>query len=343
VTDLAQAAATAQTQQQEQQGKRPSLPSLLNAGWVATQMQRQLGGTYEEAQAFVRSILTAVKSAPDLLRCNPESIYGGMFMAAQLGLAIGGGLKQAYLIPRKDRNDDQYGWTASFQIGYPGLIKLATNSGLVVGVDTIRVMEGDKFRKGANSERGKFFDLIDGDNADSPDPDKIKGVIGLVWIRGATKPQWRYLTREQIEARRPDHTKEQNGRNGTYVPNTPWKTDWGPMAEKTAVIEALKFAPKSERLQLAITADDAMVTTSKGSAEMNVKRGDEARESVPRPQIAAGGTADAPNETPDQENATSPVAGEDAGTIIIDTNVPPDDYDAPPEDFWEKSGPELGK
>jgi recombination protein RecT len=317
MSNLATAAASAVATLNERAGGRPSIPSLLNAGWLAQQIQRQLGGTEDDAQSFVRSVITAVKAAPDLARCNPESIYGGMFAAAQLGLPIGGGLKQAYLIPRKDRNDEVYGWSATFQVGYPGLIKLATNTGLVVGVDTIKVMQGDRFRKGANSERGKYFDLIDGDNSGSTDDNLIVGIIGMVWIRGATKPQWRYLTREQIEARRPDHTKEQTGKNGSYVPNTPWKTDWGPMAEKTAVIEALKFAPKSERLQLAISADDAIVTAKKESQDMVVSKPEiHSREIVEQRPVA---------ETPPPEDAHVP------------DDVPPEDDRSAPsaEDAWE--------
>jgi recombination protein RecT len=251
---LAQKAAANAVQRQEGEGKAPSIPSLLNARWLAEQLQRQMGGTPEEAQSFVRSVITATKAAPDLLRCDPETIYGGMFAAAQLGLPIGGGLKQAYLIPRKDRNSPT-GWSASFQVGYPGLIKLAANSGLVVGVDTIRVMKGDRFRQGATSERGKFFDLSFGDDHDSTDDNDIVGVIGMVYQLNRKEPRWVYMSRRQVERRRPDFTKEQTGQNGPYIPNTPWKTDWGAMAEKTVVIEALKFAPKSEKLQLAVTMD----------------------------------------------------------------------------------------
>jgi recombination protein RecT len=347
---LAQKAAANAVQRQEGEGKAPSIPSLLNARWLAEQLQRQMGGTPEEAQSFVRSVITATKAAPDLLRCDPETIYGGMFAAAQLGLPIGGGLKQAYLIPRKDRNSPT-GWSASFQVGYPGLIKLAANSGLVVGVDTIRVMKGDRFRQGATSERGKFFDLSFGDDHDSTDDNDIVGVIGMVYQLNRKEPRWVYMSRRQVERRRPDFTKEQTGQNGPYIPNTPWKTDWGAMAEKTVVIEALKFAPKSEKLQLAVTMDEATVTQAEGSTEMRVTRPDQpgtGTETIENGTQSAPAATNPPSTgTPTGGAAPSQPTPAPASTAPEPSPFPDEptdsDYDAPPDDFWSKSGPELGQ
>lgn len=282
----------------------------LNQGWVTEQIQRQLGPGVDGA-AFVRSVITAIGNAPDLARCTPDSVYGAMFLAAQLRLQIGGGLGQSYIIPRTDRNSPT-GWSASLQLGYPGLLKLAYNTAQITNVDTIVVREGDRFRKGANSERGKFFDLQFGEHADDPEA-KVLGIIALMWVRGGTKPVWRYMTREQIEARRPDYTKTDRHKG-------PWATDWTPMGEKTVLRELLKFAPKSAELALAMTADEAESVTRNNAGELAIKQA-----GIPGIETAQPRPAEQPQQAQPAQPAVEPTM----------PDVDPDaDYDAPPEDFW---------
>lgn len=255
------AAAVARRKQNEGgQAERQSLQSMISAPWVTEQIQKQLGPGYD-AGSYIRSVVNAVKAAPQLAECDPATVFGGMFTAAQLHLEIGGGIGQSWLIPRqswKDRDNAFGGWQASLQIGYKGLIKLAYNTGLVIAADTEIVRVGDRFQRGMNSERGKFFDLEYGaehENLEQP----LMGVIGTFWARGAHRPVWRYLTIDEIERRRPDHTKEQTNSRGTYIPNTPWKTDYVAMCEKTALINVLKFAPQSPHLSLAMNIDDQVL------------------------------------------------------------------------------------
>jgi len=281
MSDLADRAAEAvatRKQNETEKSAAPTLQQMITQPWVTEQVQKQLGPGFD-AGSYVRSVVNAIKSSPDLSRCDPATVFGGMFTAAQMHLEIGGGLGQSWLIPRKARNNS-YGWEASFQIGYQGLLKLAYNTGLVVAADTEIVRVGDKFKRGANSERGKFYDLDYGaehENLDQP----LMGVIGMFWARGANRPVWRYLTIEEIERRRPDHTKEQRNDRGSYIPNTPWKSDYVAMCEKTAMIHALKFAPKSPHLALALSADDqALATTAEAPNEVQMKRDGEKPEIV---------------------------------------------------------------
>jgi recombination protein RecT len=284
IADRAAAAVAARKQNEGEVQKAPTLQAQITAPWVTEQIQKQLGPGYD-AGSYVRSVVNAIKASPDLNRCDPATVFGGMFMAAQMHLEIGGGLGQSWLIPRKSRSNEQFGWEASFQIGYQGLLKLAYNTGLVVAADTEIVRVGDRFQRGANSERGKFYDLEYGaehENFDQP----LMGVIGMFWARGAGRPVWRYLTIDEIERRRPDHTKQQTVRSGarageTYIPNTPWKTDYVAMCEKTALIHVLKFAPKSPHLSLALSADDqALAVTAEAPNEMRLQRDGEKPEIV---------------------------------------------------------------
>lgn len=260
LAEVAQNAVAARKQTEGQAQAAPSIQAQINAPWVKEQIQKQLGPSYD-AGVFLRSVVNSIKAAPDLEQCDPASIFGGMFTAAQLRLELGAALGQAFLIPRRSK-DSPTGWAASFQIGYKGSLALAYRTATLTGANTELVRQGDEFKRGSNSERGPFYDLEYGKDHDNPKA-PIKGVIGMFWVVGTNRPTWRYLTIDQVEARRPDYTKPQAGNNGSWTPNTPWKTNYDQMVEKTGMIEGLKYAPKSAHLALAMAVDDMVLTATR--------------------------------------------------------------------------------
>lgn len=261
---LTDRAAQSVEQRNKQAGERPSLQSLISQSWVLDEVQKQLGPK-RDAGVFLRSVVNQIKAAPDLNKCDPATVFGGMFTAAQLDLEIGTALGQCFLIPRQtwSKRDNKFGgMEASFQIGYKGLLALTYRTGMITGAASELVMVGDKFKRASNSERGPFYDLEYGAEHDNPDA-QIMGVLGMFWVRGTERPTWRYLTIDQVEERRPQHTKEQTGRNGTYIPNTPWKSNYREMVEKTGLINGLRFAPRSVHLALAMAVDETTLTATK--------------------------------------------------------------------------------
>lgn len=261
---LTDRAAQSVEKRNQQSAERPSLQSLISQQWVTDEVQKQLGPK-RDAGVFLRSVVNQIKAAPDLNKCDPATVFGGMFTAAQLDLEIGTALGQCFLIPRQTyskRENDYDGMEASFQIGYKGLLALTYRTGMITGAASELVMVGDRFKRGSNSERGPFYDLEYGAEHDDPDA-QIMGVLGMFWVRGTERPTWRYLTLDQVEERRPKHTKEQTGRNGTYVPNTPWKTNYREMVEKTGLINGLRFAPRSAHLALAMAVDETTLTATR--------------------------------------------------------------------------------
>lgn len=283
ITTVAREAAASR----QEAADRPTVQQWLAQPWVLDEVQKQLGPGYD-AGVYVRSVVSSIKAAPDLNNCDPATIFGGLFTAAQLHLEIGSGLGQAYLIPRKnsklERDGDQYGgWQASFQIGYPGLIALAYRSGVIEGADAELVMVGDRFKRGANSERGKFFDHEYGPEHDNPGT-PIMGVLGMFWTRNASKPVWRYLTLEQVEERRPNYTRDSWHKG-------PWVTNYPQMVEKTGLINGLRFAPKSAHLALAMSMDDAVLSARREAPdEVTAKHEDRKAETVSLASAANGGT-----------------------------------------------------
>lgn len=249
MTDLAVKIATKQVEQKA----APTVRDLVEAQRPA--IERQLAGVMN-SDAFVRSVLNEIGKSPALANADPATLLGGVMLAAQLRLEIGSGMGEFYLTPRKDKGRD----ICLPIIGYQGLVKLVLRSEQVVNVQTALVREGDDFTFGSDAERGIFHHWT------PRDMDESRPWIGaLATARmkdGGTT--WAYLTREQVEKRRP-----------SYWQSTPWKTHEEEMARKTVVRALVKLLPKSTDLGRALAADEQKVQHVKGLDEVQVTRLDD--------------------------------------------------------------------
>lgn len=241
-TDLSAAAAAAKT--------NPTMKELVEAQLPA--IERQLAGAMN-SEAFVRAVLSEIGKTPDLMQADPKTLLGGVMLAAQLRLEIGSGLGEFYLTPRKD-----HGRMICLPIiGFQGMVKLALRSEFVTNVQAFIVREGDDFTYGANAERGLFYDWTPKDFEENR---PMVGVVATARMKqGGTT--WAYLTRAQIEERRP-----------SYWQKTPWGSHPDEMAKKTAVRALAKYLPKSTDLGRALEADEAKVQHVRGLDEVQVTR-----------------------------------------------------------------------
>ena len=73
------------------------------------------------AGAFVTSLLSLVKSSPQLTAADPKTVISAAMTAATLKLPINPNLGFAYIIP--------YGKEAQFQMGWKGYVQLAMRTG----------------------------------------------------------------------------------------------------------------------------------------------------------------------------------------------------------------------
>ena len=89
------------------------------------------------ADRMTRIVLTELRKNPRLMQCSEASFMAGVFQSAQLGLEIGSGLNQAYLVP--------YGKEVQMIIGYQGMLDIAYRSGKVKDVNLFKVRKSDKF------------------------------------------------------------------------------------------------------------------------------------------------------------------------------------------------------
>ena len=99
------------------------------------------------ADAFVRTVQTALQLNPDLQRADPRSLFASCMKAAADGLIIDG--REAALIVRNvnvgDRQNPRWEKHATYQPMVQGLMKLARNSGEIVSIVAHVVYENDRF------------------------------------------------------------------------------------------------------------------------------------------------------------------------------------------------------
>lgn len=189
---------------------------------------------------FIRAAVTVFKTTPALQRCSAPSILGGLFVAAQLGLEIGGPRGLAYLVP--------YGQEAQLIVGYRGYVELFYRAG-AQKVEWFIVREGDTFRQWSSGRAGKDYEWQPLDD-DTSRP--LTGAVAQI-LSPSGAFQFEYMSRAQIDARKP-----RNARG-------PWSDWYEEMALKTVMRQLAKTARQStDELALAAANDGAVITQVEG-------------------------------------------------------------------------------
>lgn len=193
--------------------------------------------THVNLDQFMSTILTCVRSDPNLLRVDPASLAAAAVKAAQLGLEPNDGRGLCAIIP--------YGREAQFQVMYKGAVELARRSGLVERVVARTVYENDEFD----------YEYGTGDEHLTHRPVRTDRGPSVLWYAIAWSPEGRVmdfvvLTRDDVEYHR-SFSKQRNGNM--------WSNSYDAAARKTAVWELMKLLPQSTQLAQAMAADEKTV------------------------------------------------------------------------------------
>jgi recombination protein RecT len=228
----------------EKAGERPTVESLLQREreGLASALAERIG-----VDRFLRGAVTLYKTAPDLQQCDWTTVLGALFVAAQLGLEVGGPRGLAYVVPYKGK--------AQLIIGYRGYVDLFYKAG-ARKVEALVVREGDHFRQYSNGQIGRTYDWEPKDNDSKR---SMVGVIGQVRLASGDFI-FEYMTREQVDARRP-----------AYATSGPWKDWYEEMALKTVMRQLAKTARQAtDDLGIAIENDNAIITHHAGDIPATV-------------------------------------------------------------------------
>ena len=209
----------------------PAVVRKLNEVWNSPQM----------ANSFISSVISVANGNPQLRNAEPMSIIGAAMVAATMQLQVIPTLGQCYIIP--------YGKKAQFQVGYLGLLQLCQRSGQFKKILAAPVHEGE-YVSGDEFDEEYVFDKKQ---------KKSDNVIGYMakfeLLNGFTKVA--YWDIEKVKAHA---TKFSQAFRAGF--NSPWKSDFDAMAQKTVLKSILKFAPKSIEMQNAVTFDQSVINTN---------------------------------------------------------------------------------
>lgn len=123
--------------------KKPmGISAYLKNDAVKTQINDLMGS--DDGLSFAASIVAAVQQNPALKECTNQSIVSAALQGHTLGLSPSPQLGQFYMVPFKNKKT---GTTeAQFQIGYRGLIQLASRSGYYKKINAVPIKEGELVR-----------------------------------------------------------------------------------------------------------------------------------------------------------------------------------------------------
>jgi recombination protein RecT len=232
---------------------KPERPTTIQGMLVAykSEIARALP-KHLSADRMARVALTECRKTPALLRCKPESLFGAVIQASQLGLEPGGAMGHSYLIP--------FGQEVQFIVGYRGMIDLARRSGQIVSLEAHPVYKGDTF----SCTFGLHSDLKHEpawDTPDRTDAANLQFVYAVAKLKdGGT--QFEVMSRQEVDAIR---NRSKAGKAG------PWVSDYAAMALKTVIRRLFKYLPVSIEMQRAVALDEmADANVSQGNADVIV-------------------------------------------------------------------------
>lgn len=214
---------------------------------IATYLERQKPAILAalprnvDVDRFTRIVLTNVRQSPRLLACDPMSLLAAVMQAAQLGLEPGNGLNEAHLVP--------YGKEVSFQIGYRGAVKLATNGDVVRSIYAEAVYEGEHFKVRMGTEPG--VDHIPAFDVPGRGTFAAMTHVYAVAVLANGEKQFAAMGKAEIEQHRDRYSKAAGKKD------SPWSDELGAveMAKKTVVLRLSKLLPLTAEVSRAFAAD----------------------------------------------------------------------------------------
>ncbi len=210
-------------------------------------LEKHIGSVQSVAAAtlnperMTRLVCAAASRDDHLAKCSPMSILRSLAQAASMGLEPFDGRNEVHLVPRwnKKANGGKGALEATCLVGYPGLIRLATDTGKVRNIDARVVYAKDEFAVEYGIEPRIMH---------RPSFEKDRGDIVAFYAvahfpDGST--QFDVMARHEVDA---IMERAKDGKDGF----SPWKSDYNEMGRKTAVRRLCKYLPKSQALAAAL-------------------------------------------------------------------------------------------
>lgn len=214
-----------------------SFPAMLKAykNQIALALPKHISG-----DRMLRVALTAFRQNPRLADCEPQSVFAAVVVGAQLGLEPGI-LGQAYLVPYKQKNGT---YLCQFIPGWQGIVDLVNRSGRA-SVWTGAVYKGDEFEYeyGSNPH---IHHKPNPDGGDDSNPENLLYVYAVGQVKGSEFPVIEVQSNLKVRRHR-DRYNKVGDRHYSYE-------NFEQYARKVALMQVLKYMPKSIEMQNAVAA-----------------------------------------------------------------------------------------
>lgn len=202
---------------------------------------------------FKRIVLNAVNATPDLLNCDPQSLFVSLMTCAELNLMPNTILGHCYILPYNEKQKDgTYTKKAQFQFGYRGLLDLARRTKEIASIEYDAVYKEDlfDFAKGTASYIKHKPTYIT-----ERVPANLTHVWALVYFTNGAPATFDVMPKSEVEKHRLK-SKKPDGFG--------WKDWYEEMAIKTLLRKMFKLMPLSSEFheQIAKEQDLAEVDTS---------------------------------------------------------------------------------
>ena len=215
------------------------IQSLLEKNWdrIAAVMPKHMS-----SERLFQLAMSTVNQTPKLGEADPASLLSCIMKCSALGLEPSAvdGLGRAYILPYRNHGR----MTATFIMGYKGMIDLARRSGELKSIHAQAVYEGDEFSHWED-ETGQHFRFNPNRDA-SHAPDRLTDVYVNAQLKDGGFV-FETMTRAEVEAVRKRSKAATSG---------PWVTDYEAMALKTVIRRSFRYLPVSVEAQTAAAADE---------------------------------------------------------------------------------------
>jgi len=177
-----------------------------------------------DAETFCRQIETAFRQSRDLYECAEGAVQQAVIVAAEVGLELNTKRGHAFLTPRKSK--DKTKTYCVYIQGWRGLMHLARQSGLVVGLNAQIIYDGEPYAyQQGSSPRLDHTPAIEASKRVTP----VACYAVLFMVKGPPL----------IEVMPWDDVMDIRRSSGGFL----WKDHEGEMARKTPIRRVFKYGP----------------------------------------------------------------------------------------------------
>ncbi len=207
-------------QEMQRTPAQPSVPYLLNNTLDQSGFKKRFDELLgKRAPQFIGSLAALISSTPQVLnvfRNDPVQVIQSALKAAAYDLPIEPSLGYAYILP--------FGNTATFVLGYKGMVQLALRTGLYIRLNAVDVREGELVNYNRLTEDIEFNWEPDSDRRSKL---PVVGYVAFYRLKNGMEKTL-FMTTSEINAH------EAANRKGKFQ-NPVWKNHFDEMARKTVL------------------------------------------------------------------------------------------------------------